>query len=380
MTIERLLYDISEIALKNNLVNAAYAGPSLYNLNGETVRDYPYIFTSPTDDITVGENTSTYGLTLFFVDRLLEDSSNEVDIFSVGVETLKNLIKQLEGLDEIVSVGDTPIIRLFTETQKMADFCAGAYVRLRVTVLNSVACPVYFDTDGTPLGNYIPSSINDVNVLDNLASKNWVIEYIAASGGTVSGYATEQYVREYVDNAVSGFTTEQYVDNAVSGLASEQYVDNATSGLATEQYVDNATSGLSTEEYVDNAVSGLSTEQYVDGKFNALTAQTQELSASTVAIENRMSAFTTSAETKEIVDDAVSGMATEHYVNSALSAYTPTQNFSTINGSGITEGGNLEIQGGIDSATIKHIWTGTQQEYNALVNYWADTLYFIQQT
>lgn len=191
MTIERLLYDISEISLKNNLVNAAYAGPSIYNINGTTVLDYPYLFTSPTDDITVGENTTRYGLTIYFVDRLLADSSNEVDVFSTGVETLKNIIRQLELLDEIVDVTDEPIIRLFTETQRMADACAGAYCRLSITVLNTAACPVYFDETGAPLGTYIPSVIKDQSVLENLASKEWVKRLVAST--SISGMTPEEF-------------------------------------------------------------------------------------------------------------------------------------------------------------------------------------------
>ena len=196
MTIERLLYDISEISLKNNLVNAAYAGPSIYNINGTTVRDYPYLFTSPTDDITVGDNTTRYGLTLYYVDRLLADSSNEVDVFSAGVETLKNIIRQLELLDEIVDVTDEPIIRLFTETQRMADACAGAYCRLSITALNTAACPVYFDETGAPLGTYIPSVIKDQSVLENLASKNWVIQYFADHGTGVDEKEVKKLIRQ----------------------------------------------------------------------------------------------------------------------------------------------------------------------------------------
>lgn len=171
MTIERLLYDISEIALKNNLVNSSYAGPSIYQVNGDTVRSYPYVFTSPTDEIRAGENTTAYGLTLYYVDRLLADNSNETDIFSVGVETLKNIIRQLDNHPEIVDISENPVIRLFTETQKMADSCAGAYVRFEVVALNTAACPVYFDADGEPLGTYIPSSVRDASVLDAFAKK-----------------------------------------------------------------------------------------------------------------------------------------------------------------------------------------------------------------
>lgn len=224
MTIERLLYDISEIAIKNNLVNASYAGPSIYNVNGGTVRDYPYLFTSPTDDITVGDNTTVYGLTLYYVDRLLADSSNEVDIFSNGVETLKNIIRQLQYLDEIVEITDNPIIRLFTETQKMADACAGAYCRLEITVLNAVACPVYFDETGAPLGTYIPPVIKDQSVLENLASKNWVARYVADH--ITSGTTDEKEVKRLINEALKEYTkTSKFATINGSGITDNQEFD-----------------------------------------------------------------------------------------------------------------------------------------------------------
>lgn len=66
-----------------------------------------------------------------------------------------------------------------------------------------------------------------------------------------------------------------------------------------------------------------------------------------------LSDYYTSAQTEDAISNAVSGLATEEYVDSALTElhntfadYTPTSGFSTINGSAITEGGDLVIEGG----------------------------------
>ena len=37
------------------------------------------------------------------------------------------------------------------------------------------------------------------------------------------------------------------------------------------------------------------------------------------------------------------------------------------------------VEGNVSSATVNHIWTGTQQQYDNLSGYSADTLYFIDQ-
>ena len=82
-----------------------------------------------------------------------------------------------------------------------------------------------------------------------------------------------------------------------------------------------------------------------------------------------------------------------------LSGYTPTSGFSTINGSAITNGGNLVIQSPdmsgyytsgqtdtaiatatqdmVSSTYISTIWKGTQAQYDAIVTKDPDTFYII---
>ena len=69
--------------------------------------------------------------------------------------------------------------------------------------------------------------------------------------------------------------------------------------------------------------------------------------------------FVSSDEVEDIVSAATSGLATEEYVDEAIS--------------GITGGGNVR------SDTINVIWTGTQAQYDALSAHSSDTLYFIDQ-
>lgn len=76
-------------------------------------------------------------------------------------------------------------------------------------------------------------------------------------------------------------------------------------------------------------------------------AQTQiDNSISGKVDTSAMTAYYTSAETDTAIDNAVSGKMD----TSAMSAYTPTSGFSTINGSAITQGGNIEIEGAVYSA------------------------------
>lgn len=83
------------------------------------------------------------------------------------------------------------------------------------------------------------------------------------------------------------------------------------------------------------------------------------------------------AEKTEIPDvsNFVTSADVETQIDGNLSAYTPTSNFATINGSAITEGGNIIIQGG--SGGNANIIELTQAEYNALTAYTEDALYVI---
>lgn len=173
MTLELLIQILSDFGIKRNLVNWVSAGPSIYALNPAEIEDYPLFFISPTDSIDVKKNTTDYGLTIYFCDRLLEDNSNETQIYSTGIEALKNFLRQIKQIEGIVEV-NYPTIRLFTTSEKMQDRLAGAYTSAIITVLNESNCPVYFDSEGQPIGPGLEGgySSNDVlvskNYLDNI--------------------------------------------------------------------------------------------------------------------------------------------------------------------------------------------------------------------
>lgn len=142
MTLYNILNKICSVAIKDKLVNYAAAGSSIYDLNNQTIKDYPIIYISPTGQHEIQENTTTYSLTLFYIDRLLQDSSNDVEIHSTGIEVIKNLILKIEDIGGVVDVDSRYNIQLFTETERMSDRCNGAYAQIRITVLNDTVCVV----------------------------------------------------------------------------------------------------------------------------------------------------------------------------------------------------------------------------------------------
>ena len=137
--------------------------------------------------------------------------------------------------------------------------------------------------------------------------------------------------------ALSGYATEQYVDNSVSGKVDNSALTQYYTSAQTDAAIQNATNGLASEEWVNNQ-GFLKEHQDISGKldtsvFTAYTANTQtELNNKQDA--SAMTAYATTAFTE-------STYLKEHQ---SLSAYTPTSGFSTINGSAITEGGNIVVE------------------------------------
>lgn len=82
---------------------------------------------------------TSFSLTLFYVDRLLEDKSNQLEIQSVGCETIGNILRQLEEYD--VEVGG---YTMQTFNQRFTDECAGVFCNVTLSVLPSGYCGEQF--------------------------------------------------------------------------------------------------------------------------------------------------------------------------------------------------------------------------------------------
>ena len=82
----------------------------------------------------------SYAFTFFYVDRLTFSRGNEVEIQSVGIETLENILETLEGAG-IVAAGDHTF-RTFN--QRFSDDCAGAYCTLTLEVPKGTLCEELF--------------------------------------------------------------------------------------------------------------------------------------------------------------------------------------------------------------------------------------------
>lgn len=140
MTLEDLLYKIGETAIKNKIINFSAVGGDIYDLNVENVKDYPVLFAAPTGSHQVRENTTDYEVTFYFLDRLLSDSVNDVQIFSTAIEQLKLILNMVGNIKGVLDVSYDYDIQNFTETERMNDRVAGAFSTVNITVQNTSDC------------------------------------------------------------------------------------------------------------------------------------------------------------------------------------------------------------------------------------------------
>lgn len=312
MSLELLLQSLGDLAIRYNLVNYSAAGPSIYMLNPRTIDSYPILFISPTDDIRIGKNITTYGLTLYYLERLLADSENETQIFSNAVLTLSNFLRQVKSLDGIVDVGDYSV-RLFTETEKMADRVAGGYARVEISVLNTLNCSIWFDETGAPMGTYIPASIKDVSVLDALASKEWVVKYVDEQGA--GGGISEDEARRLINQELKSYTkTEKFATINGSGITSNEEYD-----LLEKSTFNGFLSGYTQDkEAIYAAISAASPDNYekVCEQVSANTENISELSAFTSGLS-----FTIAEQSQMIEQISAATTGTSEEI-SDLSGYT----------------------------------------------------------
>ena len=140
MTLKQLLKAIGEMGYAQRLINYSAAGTSLEYMNGVEVTWYPLLFSSPTGTHLVRENTTRFDITLYYVDRLLEDMSNDLDVLSSAVSNLENIVNGIKTIPGVVAVDEEYTIRNFANTEKMNDALGGAYATVKITVLNDDLC------------------------------------------------------------------------------------------------------------------------------------------------------------------------------------------------------------------------------------------------
>ena len=152
----------------------------------------------------------------------------------------------------------------------------------------------------------------------------------------------------YLDN--NTFQQEIFIPrSSVKNDASPEYATKNELENAIENEVIRADEKYATKtDLLPYATTGwvesqdFATKEWTDGQIQSAITSETERTEETYQKKSEMGIYSTTNEVENMIDNAVSGKMD----TSAMSAYTKTEDFATINGSAITEGGNIVIEGG----------------------------------
>lgn len=102
-----------------------------------------FAFTQGIHSAVEGEDMIRYNFTLFYVDRLTESRDNEIEVQSVGIQTLDNILLVLQ--DYGVGVG-TYTFQTFN--QRFTDECSGTFCSVTLEVSRHWVCGWEMTDDG----------------------------------------------------------------------------------------------------------------------------------------------------------------------------------------------------------------------------------------
>lgn len=133
MTLKETINKFLKIAKKQPNINFASEG-DIYTLNTMKNLEYSVFFVTQQQH-QQSEDTITYNLILYYIDRLVEDDANMLDIQSNGIIMLGNII------NTFINENDADInydITYQPFTHKFADKCAGVYANVKIEVGNNI--------------------------------------------------------------------------------------------------------------------------------------------------------------------------------------------------------------------------------------------------
>lgn len=135
MTLLETINAIKAVAMAQPSVNMVVDN-DIFRLNAMPDAKYgvfAYVQGQHSGNIESGEQN--FRFTFIYADRLTEDFHNEVEVQSVGVDTLTNILRVLAE-NELVS-GDWQVT---TFNQRFADLCAGAFCEVTLYVPVETMC------------------------------------------------------------------------------------------------------------------------------------------------------------------------------------------------------------------------------------------------
>lgn len=135
MTLAQVIDIFEKVAMQQPSINMIVRN-DVFRINSSPSLKYGiFAWTQGQHSGSIAGMTS-FAFSFFYVDRLKEDLSNQVEVQSVGCETIGNILRALEEYD--IEVGN---YTMQTFNQRFTDECAGVFCNVTLSVPQVSACP-----------------------------------------------------------------------------------------------------------------------------------------------------------------------------------------------------------------------------------------------
>lgn len=150
MTLQQVIKAFEMVASQQPSVNMIVQN-DIFRLNSKSDARYGVFgWTQGQHSASTDSDIFTYSFTFFYVDRLKNDRSNEIEVQSVGIQTLNNILRKLDDIGVFVS----STYNFQTFNQRFLDECAGVFCNVTISAPISTFCPEEF-------GDFLETDFND---------------------------------------------------------------------------------------------------------------------------------------------------------------------------------------------------------------------------
>lgn len=143
MTLRETIAAIEKVALAQPAVQMLVRN-DVYKLNAcPDARYGVFAWTQGQHRLDASGDLHTFAFTFFYIDRLTEDQGNMVEVQSMGVQTLENIIRTLEN--EGIFPAEGWAMQSFNE--RFEDECAGVFATIRFSVPSDTLCDYDYEQE-----------------------------------------------------------------------------------------------------------------------------------------------------------------------------------------------------------------------------------------
>ena len=382
MTLYKLVQDVCNLGKAQPNVNFVTQG-DIYQLNHNQDVDYPAFVVTQGTHTGSDYDEEQFTLTLFAVDRLVSDKSNEIDVQSWANSVLLSVIKNI-GDFFIGTVQSGFKIQTFTE--KFDSLCAGAYVTLSINVdINDCDCvsksigfvtSVNGQTGDVTIKGYegalvssvngqtgdvylnIPYKVSDLRNDVPYASESFVNNKIT----DVSTYVSNNYLKNGEVPVLDNYYTKQEVDDKITDVITDvstyvydnYYTIGEVDDMIREVSVDIDLSNYYTKQEIETKIAqaGVSSVRSVNGQTGDVVLNYVDVSVYNQHLEDynlHLGAFNETADdVDQLKEDFLALDANVNYVDYNLKfkqdKLVSGTNIKTINGLSLLGTGDIQIK------------------------------------